>query len=229
MHAPKEEVDAEVGDNHTHKSHEAVDMEQSAAKETVVFQAEGDQVDEEGDECPKFLGVPRPVASPRDVGPYGAYHDAHGQQSLGGIEEQQAATHRRHAPRGEEQRHEAVEHHEEEEGVGHHDDRNMQRQQRGVEDRHEVCDRRVGTLLHGHQLAETHGQQPHGWHHPMPPHGGKHGNADDDGQEVQGVEGTRHGDMAADNPPQHKGGEAIECHYPNHNSQQTADGRQGTA
>lgn len=61
-------------------------------------------VDEQRDEGPRLLGIPTPVAAPRDVGPHGTKEDAGGQEEDGVA--QQTAT----------------EDADDEEDVGHHDD-----------------------------------------------------------------------------------------------------------
>jgi len=85
MDTTQDEVDAEVGDDDTQEGQQAVEVECSRTLKEAAMK--GDGIDDEGDERPHLLGVPRPVVAPRDIGPDGSDDDADGQKRHGWIQQ----------------------------------------------------------------------------------------------------------------------------------------------
>lgn len=166
---------------------------------------EWEGVDDEGDERPYFLGVPCPVVAPGDVGPQGADDDTEGEEELGGVEENDAEAVEPFAEFGlmacGEARN-AYHHDEEEECVAHHDDCDMEAEERRAEYGHEVGDRWVAAAHHGDEEAEAHSEhgcrQCHGVEETEEETEETYG----DGHEVHAVEASRHGDVPTGDPSQ---------------------------
>ena len=75
MHAAKEEVDSEVGDDDGEESKDEIKMTPfTIYRFTIYMQRDG--IDHQGNECPHFLRVPSPIAAPTLIGPDGAKDDA---------------------------------------------------------------------------------------------------------------------------------------------------------
>ena len=156
MDTTQQQVDAEIGDNDTEECCHAPDVETDGGMVVALAHVQRVEIDQQGDERPHFLGVPRPVVAPRDVGPYRPDDDSQGELRHGGIEHQQVGTfHSLPQSRPDESRHSAC-HGKEEECIGCHDDRYMQREQRRAKHRHEVGHRRVGAAHHSHKQTESH-------------------------------------------------------------------------
>lgn len=80
MQTTEEEVNAKIGDDDAEEGESAVEKEFLRLTANGKRGIQGKGIDNEGDECPDFFGVPGPVVSPRDVGPEGTDNDAEGQQ-----------------------------------------------------------------------------------------------------------------------------------------------------
>ena len=75
MHAAKEEVDTEVGDDDREEGKDEVKMTPfTIYRFTIYVQRNG--INHQGDECPDFLGIPSPIAAPTLISPDGAKDDA---------------------------------------------------------------------------------------------------------------------------------------------------------
>ena len=89
MHAAQQVVDTEIGDEDGKESGDHIEViETRIAEGSEGGFVERHGIDHQGDEGPRLLGVPRPVAAPRHIGPDGAQKDADGEQEYGGIEQQ---------------------------------------------------------------------------------------------------------------------------------------------
>lgn len=80
MHATKEEVDTEVGDDDREESKDEVKMTPFTIYRFTIYKftiyVQRDSIDHQGDECPDFLGIPSPIAAPTLISPDGAKDDA---------------------------------------------------------------------------------------------------------------------------------------------------------
>ena len=77
MHASEEVVDSEIGGEDGEEGEYHIEMIETRIAETRHgLSMEGNSINHEGDERPRFLRVPRPVGAPRDVCPDGAEEDA---------------------------------------------------------------------------------------------------------------------------------------------------------
>ena len=88
MHAAEEIVHAEIGHEEREESQDHVKMVVARGAQpgdgTVV---DGDSIDHQRDECPRFFRVPAPVGAPRDVGPDGTDEDTKAKAGEGRVEE----------------------------------------------------------------------------------------------------------------------------------------------
>ena len=88
MHASEEVVDSEVGGEDAEEGENHIEMIETRIVETRHgLSMEGNSINHEGDERPRFLWVPRPIGAPRDVCPDGTKEDACGEKEYGGIKE----------------------------------------------------------------------------------------------------------------------------------------------
>ena len=91
MYSAQKQIHAEIGDGHAQNGEDAINVEEQRLLEGFpnLFVKRGG-VNEQGDECPNLLWVPRPIVAPRNVGPNGSDEDASRQQRHGGIEHRRA-------------------------------------------------------------------------------------------------------------------------------------------
>ena len=86
VHASEEVVDSEIGGEDAEEGEYHIEMiEMRIAELGHGLSMEGNSINHEGDESPRFLRVPRPVGAPRDVCPDGTKEDACGEKENGGI------------------------------------------------------------------------------------------------------------------------------------------------
>ena len=89
VHASEDVVHTKIGHEDGEECHYHVCVEPAGIVQPLeALLVEGGSVDEEGDECPHFLRIPRPVAAPRHIGPHGSEEDACAQEEGGWIEQQ---------------------------------------------------------------------------------------------------------------------------------------------
>ena len=69
MEAAKEEVDTKVGDDNAEEGQGTIKKENAWLMVDGERGMQWEDVDDKGDECPNFLGIPSPIVAPRDVGP----------------------------------------------------------------------------------------------------------------------------------------------------------------
>lgn len=138
MHATQKEVHAKIGDEDGEESQRHIHMTVHA---DAAMGRNG--IDHQGDERPRLFWVPRPVGAPRHIRPDGTDEDAEAQTGEGRVEQQERqqlqvlslATHAEGCQRGGTGQGQ--------QGESHHDDADMDGQQRGVEHGHEVGNLRV--------------------------------------------------------------------------------------
>ena len=205
MHAAKKIVDTEVGHQDGEEGQDAVEViVGGAAQEEQGEVVDGHSIDHEGDEGPHLLGVPAPIGAPRDIGPDGSYEDADAQAGEGGVEEEQrqmAGDQRKRTAMGQQTSHTADEG-EREQGERHHDDADVQAEQRRVEHGHEMADLRVHLTDVGDEQEKARHEEPEGEHHgiaALHEEGDEH---DRPRHEEHGLVAVGHGYMAGDDPAQ---------------------------
>ena len=70
MHAAKDKVHTKIGEEHTQEGEKHEEMEKFWSPERrKQSRMQGKGIDEQRDQCPHFLRIPSPIATPRDIGP----------------------------------------------------------------------------------------------------------------------------------------------------------------
>ena len=87
MDAAEDEVDSEVGDDDAEERQHTVEVEGAGRGVNLQRRMHRQSIDDEGDERPDLLGVPRPIVAPRDVGPQRTDDDTEGEEEDSGIEQ----------------------------------------------------------------------------------------------------------------------------------------------
>ena len=131
----------------------------------------GHSVDQEGDKPPHFLGIPTPICAPRHVRPDSPDKHADGQQRDGGIQKQARkqgervgldVNSRRVTPpyKAQKESRDTTDERQRQQGERHHDDRDVDAEQRRLQHRHDVGYLRVHVIDVRHEQEEARHQQP---------------------------------------------------------------------
>ena len=89
MHSSQQEIHTEIVDDDGEEGTDHVDVVKAGAAEAADRRlVEWDSIDHEGDECPRLFRIPRPVVSPRYIGPDSTKEDTDGKQENGWVEQE---------------------------------------------------------------------------------------------------------------------------------------------
>ena len=152
MHTTEQVIDAEIGHEQGEEGEEDVKMiDHRAAQVGPSVGVDDDGVDHKRDQGPRLLRIPTPIRAPRDIGPNGADEDADTERGEGGVKEEAGEQAQgigllcgalRMAPaKGEEDEgRQGTDERKAEQGVGHHNDGDVQAEQRRTEHGHDGRD-----------------------------------------------------------------------------------------